>query len=99
MPAFVSLLYLPYRYRPLQLQCANLEELLQAPLAKLAADAGVTEAAEGRQRVESTAVNKHLAGAHLTGDFLRLFLVAGEDRTGQTIGCAIGDADGFFLGL
>src|ERR1700722_10094571 len=75
----------------------HLEELLEAVLAALAAEARLLVTTEGRHGIEGSSVDVHLTGAQLARDFDGLFVAAGPDTAGQSIRGIVGDRDGLFL--
>ena len=68
-----------------QLQRAELEELLETVLAQFPPAAGLLEASEWSMDVELSAIDVHLARAHLLRDALCPVLVRRPYRRGETV--------------
>src|SRR5207244_1794227 len=77
-----------------QVHRLELEVLLQAFGAELAADARLLEPAEGGGEGEDEAVHRVGAGAHLPGDFDATGRIGGPDGARQPVVRVVGDAYG-----
>src|SRR5690625_4228917 len=82
---------------PLVINRPNLQKLLHSPLALLATDTRVTEAAERRERIGSGAVDEHLPGTQLARHAAGPLRVRRPNRAGEPIRGSVGYADGLCL--
>src|SRR3954453_20355901 len=80
-----------------ELHRLDLEELLEAKRAELAAVARLLIAPEGRRQFVGPAVDLDLAGTHLAGEGLGALDIGRLHAAGEAVDGGVGDVDGFLF--